>query len=42
MNPLNLLVALATAAALLGLSLPAGAQTPTAPQAPKTIGNGRW
>ena len=39
MNPLNLLVALATAAALLGLSLPAGAQTPTAPQAPKTIGS---
>ena len=48
MNPLNLLAALAMAAALLGLSVPAGAQTPAAPataatpaapQAPKTIGS---
>ena len=48
MNPLNLLAALAMAAALLGLSAPAGAQTPAAPatgatpaapQAPKTIGS---
>jgi hypothetical protein len=39
MNPLNFVAALATAAALLGLSLPAGAQTPAAPQAPKTIGS---
>jgi hypothetical protein len=48
MNPLNLLAGLAMAAALLGLSAPAGAQTPaapatgatqTAPQAPKTIGS---
>ena len=47
MKPLNILAGLAMAAALLGLSLPAGAQTPaapatgappTAPQAPKTIG----
>jgi hypothetical protein len=48
MNPLNLLAGLAMAAALLGLSAPAGAQTPaapatgatqSAPQAPKTIGS---
>jgi hypothetical protein len=39
MNPLNLLTALAMAAAVLGLSAPAGAQTPAAPQAPKTIGS---
>jgi hypothetical protein len=48
MNPLNLVAGLAMAAALLGLSAPAGAQTPaapptgatqTAPQAPKTIGS---
>jgi hypothetical protein len=47
MKPLNILAGLAMAAALLGLSPPAGAQTPaapatgappTAPQAPKTIG----
>ena len=47
MNPFNTLAGLAMAAALLGLSPPAGAQTPaapatsatqTAPQAPKTIG----
>ena len=47
MKPLNILAGLAMAAALLGLSLPAGAQAPaapatgappTAPQAPKTIG----
>ena len=36
MKPLNILAGLAMAAALLGLSPPAGAQT--APQAPKTIG----
>jgi hypothetical protein len=39
MNPLNLLATLAMAAAVLGLSAPAGAQTPAAPQAPKTIGS---
>ena len=48
MTPLNLLAALAMAAAILGLSAPAGAQTPAAPatgatpaapQAPKTIGS---
>jgi hypothetical protein len=48
MTPLNLLAGLAMAAAILGLSAPAGAQTPaapatgatpTAPQAPKTIGS---
>jgi len=48
MNPLNLLAGLAMVAAFLGLSAPAGAQTPaapatgatqTAPQAPKTIGS---
>jgi hypothetical protein len=49
MNPLNLAAASAMAAALLGLSMPAGAQTPAAPpvtaatpaapQAPKTIGS---
>ena len=39
MNPLNLLAGLAMAAAVLGLSAPAGAQTPAAPQAPKTIGS---
>ena len=49
MNPLNLVAASAMAAALLGLSMPAGAQTPAAPpviaatpaapQAPKTIGS---
>ena len=47
MNPLNLLAGLAMAAALLGLSVPAGAQTPAAPatdatqsppQVAKTIG----
>ncbi len=47
MKPFNTLAGLAMAAALLGLSPPAGAQTPaapatgappTAPQAPKTIG----
>jgi hypothetical protein len=49
MNPLKLLAASAMAASLLGLSMPAGAQTPAAPpvtaatpaapQAPKTIGS---
>jgi hypothetical protein len=48
MNPLNLVAASAMAASLLGLSVPAGAQTPAAPvtaatpaapQAPKTIGS---
>jgi hypothetical protein len=39
MNPLNLLAALAMAAAVPGLAAPAGAQTPAAPQAPKTIGS---
>jgi hypothetical protein len=48
MNPLNLVAASAMAVALLGLSVPAGAQTPAAPvtaatpaapQAPKTIGS---
>ncbi|HTG19344.1 MAG TPA: hypothetical protein VK681_04825, partial [Reyranella sp.] len=47
MNPLNILAGLAMATALLGLSAPAGAQTPaapatdatqSAPQAAKTIG----
>ena len=49
MNPLNLVAASAMAASLLGLSVPADAQTPAAPpvtaatpaapQAPKTIGS---